>query len=153
MKHLLKEFAEVPGAILLAMLALFHAFVVSSAERDDVMNKVDFLENQQVQIAAALDQTVVVVNALAFENAPYKDSRAPLTDKIPGEFYKEPKPEGPGHFPPPMAHRVVEEIEIWCLVIAIVLFLAGLNYRISQVHRTWAGTSVSKSDAVGRPRA
>ncbi|MEN6427998.1 MAG: hypothetical protein ABFE13_21810 [Phycisphaerales bacterium] len=132
MKRLLREFAEVPGAVLLALLALFNAFVVSDAEWNDIMGRVSYLENEVVQLSAALSQTVSVVDALAYENAPYKGDAA-LPKTVTADFYEEPTPDGAGHLPWPMAHRVLSRIETWCLAIAIVLFLAGLIYRLASI--------------------
>jgi hypothetical protein len=132
MKRFLKEFAEVPGACLLAFLALFHAVVVTNASWNDTGQRVAFLNEQIVKMGSALGQTVSVVNALAHENPPYKGTiGVPLPEKVAGEFYQEPKPEGLGHLPWPVAHHIVERIEIWSLLISIGLFLGGLIYRVS----------------------
>ena len=111
---LLKEFAEVPGAIILMLVALLQTSLGSVSARGALKAQIFTLEDQLFDVCDRIYQLELTAG---FD--PHACSKIP---------YREPETGG-GHFSFEFVDRVVSTIELYGILVGIALFFIGIVFR------------------------
>lgn len=113
--RVMKNFAEVPGAIVLLLVSWFQIGLASVAEKNVLIGHIFALENQMYDVCSRLSNLELV----AGQNTRYCD-----------RFPYDPKSQGSGHLTWPQAQELFGYLEQSAFLIGVSLFVAGIIYRL-----------------------
>lgn len=117
MWYFLRNFAEVPGACLLVLVASWQILIAAEASEQVLMGHIRALENQMYDICSRITH-------LEIQNG----NRAGVCDRFPYD----PAPyEDPGSFTWPEVKRFASAVESWTFGVGLVLFVVGMIVRLS----------------------
>ena len=111
----LKDFAEVPGALILIIVSWFQIGLSSSAQNQVLMGHILALENQMYDVCSRLSNLETIA-----------DRQSGYCDRFPYN----PTSQGPGHLTRPDAARVFSSIELYAFLVGLTLFVVGIIYRL-----------------------
>lgn len=111
----LKEFAEVPGALILVLVSWFQIVLSSKAQHQVLLGHILALENQMYDVCSRLGNLETVTG-----------TRSGYCNRFPYN----PVSQEPGHLTWPDAARVFNSIELYAFLVGLVLFVVGIIYRL-----------------------
>ncbi len=111
----LKDFAEVPGALILVLVSWFQIGLSSIAQREVLKGHIFALEDQMYDVCSRL----LNLETIAGRQSGHCDG-----------FLYSPTSQGPGHVAWPDAARAFGSIEFYAFLVGLTLFVIGIIYRL-----------------------
>ena len=115
--RLLRDFAEIPGAIILLLVSWFQISLSSKAQNEVLKGYIFALERQVLDLCARVHKAEI---GLKLEHS--------YCEEIP---YNPTSEEGDGHLTWPEAAQIFSSIETFAFLIGLFLFIVGITYRLN----------------------
>lgn len=116
----LRDFAEVPGAVILVLVSWFQIGLSSSAQLEVLNGHIFALEDQMYDVCSRLSNLEIIAGR-----------QSGHCDRFPYD----PISQGPGHLTWPEAARAFGAIEHYAFLVGLTLFVVGIIYRLHRSHQ------------------